>query len=523
MHIRSLIRFILCLSVLLSLFTSTSTAGEYGIVITKTGVKYENVSITVDHNLQIVILVRGTEEIKIGFGAIESIINGDGKNVTVEMLTEKPTEKADSSGAGLYATVETKSGTVFENAYIVVDYSLQVITVAKGTEQSKMGFGAIESITNSAGKDITSEILGEAYGKKEKPTASGVYGTVVTKSGDKYRDVHISVDQKLGIVRLVKGTEETKLGFSAIESITNSAGRDITSEILGESYGEEERTLGPSTYGVLITKSGYAYQIASLIVDHNKQVVRIIKGNDETRIAFNDVESITDLSGKDITEQFLGGNYGQKTDYRYTALGPGLRRYKVRPWHLGFSLVAVYSKPFGEYYKGIDGQGGPEGSIFLTTRGMMSLRLIVAKVGMSLKDVQDLPPGTRAEISAMKFIFGSQYTYPYPSERKAWTFLIHGMFGGGIISHELSVKGHYYEYNPDTGFDEDRWIDESETKANFVLHWDFGTTMLVSKNVGVDFSLAYGLVFGSSTSYYGVAMLSQGYLFDIKGGLVFMF
>jgi len=529
MYARLFIQFILCLGILLCILASTTTAGEYGTVITKTGVKYENVYITIDHNLQIVNVLRGTEEIKIGFGACESITNTAGQDITKELLTDTSVKKDETSGAGLYATVVTKSDAVYENAYIIVDHSLQVISLiislTGGTEESKIGFGAIKSITNAAGKDITDELLGEIYRKKEKPASTGEYGAVVTKSGDKYRDVYITADHNLGVVRIVKGTEETKIGFSAIESITNAAGRDITSELLGESYGKKEKTLGPSTYGLLVTKSGHAYEIANLIADHNLNVVRIIKGKDETRVGFDEIESITDLAGKDITEKFLGTSYSQKGDTRSTQISPGMRRYPAKPWHFGASILGTYSKPFGDYYRGVNGGMGIEGNIFVALKGGLALKFIVAKPGMSFAKEEDLPSGIRAKISAIKFISGVQYTMPYPYEMKSGKFIFHGMFGLGVISHRVSVEGHHYYYDPYTGITEDIWIDESDTKANLITYWDFGTIFLVSRNVGLDFSLAYAWVLGTKTGgyYYATTMPENGNIFEIRGGLVFMF
>jgi|GEM_PF-5527527 len=512
MHARNFVQIEVCLVALLSILASTSFAIENVTLTTKAGVTYETVTLTVDHDLQVVNMISGTVELMIGFGAIESIIDATGRDVTSDLLGK--TERGyDKIPGAVYGTVVTKAGVRYDDIAIKVDAAVQIISLIRDSEEVKIGYGAVESITDHTGRDITNELLG----RKVKSVIPAEYGTVVTKSGDVYRDVHIRADKSVGIITIIRGDTETQLGFSAIESITSESGRDITGDMLGEASREKHTKPSASLYGMLETKSGHVFEMATLLIDRDREIVTVKKGDDETMVRFGEIESITDLSGNDVTAIYLYSSMVMDEDGMIVPVGPGLRRYKAKPWHIGLSMLGAVSKPAGKYYEGGGGGGGYELNLFMATKGGMALKFMVAKAGMHFKETPTLPPGIHAEIATMKFMFGSQYMLPYPCDMKPWKFLFRSTGGLGLVSTEVSVKGEFFD--PEIGYS--TYIDESESLVNFALHFDFGTVFLLRSFVGLDLSFAFNWIYGRDGPY-GVYVSNDGFLFDFRGGIVFL-
>ena len=124
-------------------------------------------------------------------------------------------------------------------------------------------------------------------------------------------------------------------------------------------------------------------------------------------------------------------------------------------------------------------------------------------------------PGSLGAVAAAKFIFGSQMIFPYPYEMKSGKFLFRSGGGLGLISHTISVSGHYYD--PSYG---DQWFDESESDVDFLWHLDFGTIYLLTSKLGIDASIGFSWIYGNwgGNSY----STQNGFLFDFRAGLVFM-
>jgi hypothetical protein len=276
-------------------------------------------------------------------------------------------------------------------------------------------------------------------------------------------------------------------------------------------------------FGTIITKTGDEYKSVSFYVNTNYRIVTVYS-EIEKNISFTNIEAIYDTDGNDITADVLGGYYKPEKETWRSEDDPRTRKYREKPFNMGFRAGLNYSIPISDYYFGIDPGIGFGGDLIIAVTNEIDVRMIISKSGMKVSDQFRAPfystdPDVvilHQDISlvALRYVFTVQYHKPLmrqlPGQITLYTYT-----GLGAISHRFHVE----LLAQDNLTYETYVMDESSTETKLLFNIGFGGIIMMSPSIGVDVCGDFNMVFAGT---YG-GSLQYGYILDFRLGLVALF
>ncbi len=277
--------------------------------------------------------------------------------------------------------------------------------------------------------------------------------------------------------------------------------------------------------GTIILKSGQEYRNVTFKIDHYYKVVTIFITDAMIDVSFNEIDSIIDNEGMDVTNDLLKRLHKEKKRSRETwrsKTDPVIKKARTKLWNTGIRFASNFSLPADDYYEGIGEGIGFEGDIIVAVTNNVALRFSVSKSGMQFEDPKssfsphpDTLVTAEYGINAVRYYFSAEY-YHRPDRKTPGRSIYYFYSGLGAINHKLSFDATMYVKSTRELFiASDR---ASETK--FATTCGAGMIQLLSKNIGIDLGVAFDMIWVRSHyndySYIGVS----GYIFDMKLGVI---
>jgi hypothetical protein len=288
--------------------------------------------------------------------------------------------------------------------------------------------------------------------------------------------------------------------------------------------------LGQTAFGEKASRielmDGTVYENATYKVDKQYKVITIQVGDWKRHVSFPDIARILDKNGNDVTDEYIGEYYqpsGQAPKGEEALIESKTpKRYRKRPFDVGFSFSPNYSFPLGDFYKGFTSGVGFGGDIIIPITDNVALRGTISKSGMTDDLLSEMTGfillDDKLKLSVWRYLFSVEY-YNWPrwkSDGKTVYYLYSGL---GAITHTLSgtlwikdaATGEIYALTGN---------DESQTK--FVTTYGAGIVQMFSQKVGIELGGSFDLVYvGTYTAdyfYYGNVQCAL--VFDLKVGIV---
>lgn len=281
---------------------------------------------------------------------------------------------------------------------------------------------------------------------------------------------------------------------------------------------------------------GKIYENVEYTVDNVYKTITFKTGDWKRTVSFTDVAVIIDEVGDDITEEVLGSYYqpsggkvstsisevGRTSDNGEFKSASSLR--KEKPFEVAFRFGGNYSFPLGTYYDGVSSGIGYGFDAIIPITKEIALRGTFSKSGMNVTaeewrdmflrefgiDIGILPDGA-LDWTARRYIIAVQW-YNWPHWKSVGKTYYYFYSGVGIISHTMSgdLVDETLLMDPTADFND----------SKFIMPGGGGLVTMVSENIGLEFGLAYDMVFVGSSGYTN--SMQYAFTFDLKAGVIFM-
>jgi len=277
--------------------------------------------------------------------------------------------------------------------------------------------------------------------------------------------------------------------------------------------------------GSIILKTGESYDNVMFSVDNIYKIITIELDEWEKKVSFKDIAKITDQTGIDITSEILGDLYKPPQQETWLSENSNLVRLsRTKLWNGIVRLSGNYSFPIGDYYDGIVSSFGFEGDLRLALNHQLDLRFIVSRAGMKVDDdfyIYSLDPNIsilsqKWSFHVMRYLAAIEL-YKYLDKSKKDLSLFYMYTGLGAAVH--TTRGELTLRNNTTN--QTASADETTSESKFAMTFGIGVVKTLSKNIGLDLSVAIGSNDYQSDLYDSGVVYA--YIFDLKLGVVYFF
>lgn len=290
--------------------------------------------------------------------------------------------------------------------------------------------------------------------------------------------------------------------------------------------------------GTVVLVSGERFERVRIEVKQRFRVIRFFYEGDERIIGFQNIESILNSRGEDVTKDFLGEPKRIRNEPRLTLpnrapppteetwlseTDPLITQTRIKRWQFALSAGSNYSFPVGSYYDGIQRGVGFGGHMVIAASYRFGVRLSLSKSGIDVDPDQVFHtpfPDLRvvdqtARMKAWRYELAVQYYY-HPDRDGPDNSMFYFYSGAGAISH--SVSGDLLVRDIVTSEEFIVPLDWSETK--FLASTGLGWCQMLASNWGVDLGAHADLIFVGTKdtpgyTYYG-ANIQYALVFDLR-------
>ncbi|HOP05751.1 MAG TPA: hypothetical protein PLF13_00525 [candidate division Zixibacteria bacterium] len=272
-------------------------------------------------------------------------------------------------------------------------------------------------------------------------------------------------------------------------------------------------------------KDGVIYADVSFRLDQVKQEMIIqpdrtqYKFPDEIIISLNDIASVLDPTGKDITAEVVSGSY------RGDDKGDTQKETPDRRWKTMFCVGAEYSLLSGDYFDGLDaGFGFDIALVFSITRDF-SLRLCAGRTSLSGEsDAITYETDQNHSVVDQDFsgniwrylICGQYNSYMNASDTNDISmFYIYGGLGSATVSRSLDVV-----IRDNTGQTSSESVSASESR--FAGCCGIGMVRKIYRNISGDVALHWSVVYADEElDDFGYGSAQLAHVVSLRAGLSF--
>jgi hypothetical protein len=269
--------------------------------------------------------------------------------------------------------------------------------------------------------------------------------------------------------------------------------------------------------GTVVTKSGEKFTDISFQVNRIYKIVAIKAGAEKKNISFEQVETIYDEKGNDITAAILEDYYKPEAETWKSKDDQGIKKLKRRRWAVGLRPGGNFSLPIGDYYEGIKSGIGYEGSLWIAINRETSVIATISKTGMAFDkaygfysiDPEYTIINQNIKFSAVRYLISVQYNTA-PVEYIAGKSIFYLNTGMGVINNKISADL-TYSYGGQTLRET-----SSTTQTKFMTEIGGGVMVLILKKVAADFGAAFDIIYLGRGADGGA---SYAAILDFKFGL----
>ena len=282
--------------------------------------------------------------------------------------------------------------------------------------------------------------------------------------------------------------------------------------------------------GTVTLKDGTVFENVTITTDKTYKVIEFKLRGKKKAFSFNEIESIVDQDGNDITEEVVGSYYRtEMNDEFLSEQSKAYRHARRRLWKTAFSLGGNYNIPSGDYYEDINAGLGFDVDFTVALTYRIALRLQVSYNGMDYPDdlayIIGFQDGERAimynlNFSSMSYFASFQYYYR-PDRETPGKVIWHLYSGLGAVTHKLESDAVLIlSDGTELVYPEGSY---SETKFAGTLGG--GMTYMVGEAIGIYWAAGMDMVaLGTaedSDDWDPVDDVVWAHQFDLKTGLTF--
>lgn len=248
---------------------------------------------------------------------------------------------------------------------------------------------------------------------------------------------------------------------------------------------------GTEGSGTVVLTSGERMEKVVFSTNDEYKVLEVYFSEDDVRrFSYNQVASIHDLSGNDITDDVLGGRYSTPEWVDTPRADSVIAAANMRPWNFGLSLGGNFDIPLSEYYQGIESGAGFGVTALIPATDDVVIRAGFDMAGMGFdEDLEAIFGAGGAEIDftvrryliGLEYIFGKNEVLDLPNYWRVYTNL-------GMISHKIEGT----QFDPGTG---QPIATINSTEEKFISNLGLGVLLRIGHRVGVDVASELDVVY----------------------------